>query len=173
MKTLEQIRAEITQFGFNDYLRHLKFVEEACADGKPLRVALLRSYTAEPMEPILKLRLLLDGFRPSFWIGGYNQYIQEILDTESPLHKFRPNLILLLIRLEEVMPDFVDGFAAMPYSEWEARVASKARELGGLAERIEQSFPAQVVVQNMTLPYGGYFGIHDPQRPDGQSYLIQ
>jgi len=173
MKTLEQIRSEIPQFGFNDYLRHLKSVEEACADGKPLRVALLRSYTAEPMEPILKLRLLLDGFRPSIWIGGYNQYVQEILDAGSPLHQFRPDLVLMMIRIEEVMPDFIDDFAARPASEWEERVAAKVRELGGLAERIEEAFPAQVVVQNMTLPYGGYFGINDPQRPDGQNYLVQ
>jgi FkbH-like protein len=173
MKTLEQIRSEIAQLGFNDYLRHLKFVEESCGDGKPLRVALLRSYTAEPMEPILKMRLLLEGFRPSIWVGGYNQYVQEILDAGSALHQFRPNLVLMMIRLEEVMPDFVDGFATRPPSDWKERVASKVRELGGLAERIEKAFPAQVVVQNMTLPYGGYFGIHDPQRPDGQSYLIQ
>jgi FkbH-like protein len=173
MRTLEQIRSEISQFGFNDCLRHLKSVEEACADGKPLRVALLRSYTAEPMEPILKLRLLLDGFRPSIWIGGYNQYVQEILDTGSPLHEFRPDLILMMIRLEEIMPDFIDEFPSRPPSEWEERVASKVRELGGLTERIESAFAAQVVVQNMTLPRGAYFGIHDPQRPDGQGYLIQ
>ena len=118
MKTLDEIRSEVSQFGFNDYLRHLKSVEEACADGKPLRVALLRSYTAEPMEPILKLRLLLDGYRPSIWIGGYNQYVQEILDAAGPLHQFRPDLILMMIRLEEVMPDFVDEFASRPSSEW-------------------------------------------------------
>ena len=84
MKTLEEIRSEVSRLGYNDCLRHLKTVEAACTDGKPLRVALLRSYTAEPIEPILKLRLLLDGFRPSIWIGGYNQYTQEILDAGSP-----------------------------------------------------------------------------------------
>jgi FkbH-like protein len=173
MKTLEQIRSEISQFGFNDYLRHLKFVEEACGNGKPLRVALLRSYTAEPMEPILKLRLLLEGFCPSIWIGGYNQYVQEILDAGSELHQFRPNLVLLMIRLEEVLPDFIDEFSTRPSSEWEQRIASKVQELGSLAERIEKAFPAQVVVQNMTLPHGGYLGINDPQRPDGQGYLVQ
>ena len=173
MKTLEQVRSEISGFGFNDYLRHLKSVEEACAAGKPLRVALLRSYTAEPFEPILKLRLLLDGFRPSIWIGGYNQYVQEILDVGSSLHQFRPDLVLMMIRIEEVMPDFIDEFAARPASEWEERVAAKVRELGILVERIEAAFPAQVVVQNMTLPYGGYFGINDSQRPDGQNYLVQ
>ena len=173
MKTLEEIRSEVSRLGYNDCLRHLKTVEEACTDGKPLRVALLRSYTAEPIEPILKLRLLLDGFRPSIWMGGYNQYTQEILDRSSPFHEFRPDLVVMMIRLEEVMPDFVDEFASRPASDWEERVAQKVREIGGLVERIEASFPAQVVVQSMTLSHGGYFGINDPQRPDGQSALVQ
>ena len=73
MKTIEQFKAGLPGFGFNDYLRHLKSVEEASPSGKPLRVAILRSYTVETIEPVLKLRLLLDGFRPSFWFGGYNQ----------------------------------------------------------------------------------------------------
>ena len=173
MKTLEEIRSEVSRLGYNDCLRHLKTVEEACTDGRPLRVALLRSYTAEPIEPILKLRLLLDGFRPSIWIGGYNQYTQEILDAGSPLHQFRPDVVVMMIRLEEVMPDFVDEFGSRPASHWEERVAQKAREIGGLVERIETAFPAQVVVQSMTLSRGGYFGINDPQRPDGQNSLVQ
>jgi FkbH-like protein len=47
------------------------------------------------------------------------------------------------------------------------------RELGGLVERLEASLAAQVIVQSMTLPYGGYFGINDPQRADGQGALVQ
>lgn len=172
MKTLEQIRSEVPGFGFTDYLRHLVSVEQACKGGKPLRIALLRSYTAEPIEPVLKLRLLLEGFQPSFWIGGYNQYVQEILDKDGPLHRFRPDLILMMIRLEEVMPDFVEEFSARPSSEWEERVATKVRDIGALVQHVEKAHAAQVVVQNMTLPLGGYFGINDPQRPDGQSYLV-
>ncbi len=172
MKTLEQIRSEAPGFGYNDCLRHLKTVEAACTDGKPLRVALLRSYTAEPIEPILKLRLLLDGYQPSIWVGGYNQYTQEILDRGSTLHEFRPDLVLMMIRLEEVMPDFVDEFGSRPSSHWAERVAQKVREIGGLVERIEAAFPAQVVVQSMTL-HGTYFGVNDPQRADGQNALVQ
>jgi len=172
MKTIEQFNAELPGFGFNDYLRHLKSVEAASPNGKPLRVAILRSYTVETIEPVLKLRLLLDGFRPSFWFGGYNQYVQEILNPESGLYRFRPDLVLMMIRLEEVMPDLIDEFAARPASEWDERIAAKARELGSLAARIEKAFPAQIVVQNMTPPRAGYFGIHDPQRADGQSYLV-
>jgi FkbH-like protein len=173
MRDLEHIRSALPQWGYNDYLRHLGAVEEMSAQGKPLRVAVLRSYTAEPMEPVLRLRLMLDGFLPSIWIGGFNQYVQEILDSGSPLHQLRPNLVLMMIRIEEVMPDFVDEFAARPRAEWEERISSKVRELGGLVGRIVGAFPTQVVVQNMSLPCGGYHGIHESQRPDGQGYLIQ
>ncbi len=173
MKTLEQIRSEAPGFGYNDCLRHLKTVEAACTDGKPLRVALLRSYTAEPIEPILKLGLLLDGYQPSIWVGGYNQYTQEILDRGSALHEFRPDLVLMMIRLEEVMPDFVDEFGSRPSSLWAERVLQKVREIGGLVEQIEAAFPAQVVVQSMTLPHGAYFGVNDAQRADGQNALVQ
>ena len=75
----------------------------------------------------------------------------------------------MMIGLEEVMPDFVDEFGSRPASHWEERVAQKAREIGGLVERIEAAFPAQVVVQSMTLSHGGYFGINDPQRPTGRA----
>jgi FkbH-like protein len=169
---LEKIRCAVSRLGYNDCLRQLKAVNEACTDGKPLRVALLRSYTVEPIEPILKLRLLLDGFRPSIWIGGYNQYTQEILNERTSLHAFRPDLVVMMIRLEEVMPDFVDEFPSRPSSHWQERVAQKVREIGGLVERIEAAFPAQVIMQSMTLPAGGYFGINDAQRPEGQSALV-
>jgi len=172
MSTLEQIRSKISGFGYNDFLRHLTAVEEACGDGKPLRIAVLRSYTVEPIEPILRMRLLLDGFRPSIWIGSYNQYAQEILDSSSSFHQFRPDLVLMMVRIEEVMPDFIDEFAGKPSSHWEERVAQKVGELAGLVERIEQAFPAQVVVQGMALPHDSYFGINDSQRSDGQGQLV-
>ena len=173
MKTIAQITAEVPGFGYTDYLRHLKTVEERSPNGKPLRVAILRSYTVEAIEPVLKLRLLLDGFRPSFWIGGYNQYVQEILNVESPLHEFCPDVVLMLLRIEEVMPDLIDEFVGRPVSDWEEWITSKVRDLGSLVERIVKAFPAQIIVQNMTLAYGGYFGIYDSQHPHGQSYLIQ
>lgn len=173
VETLRVVRASLSRFGFNDYVRHLRAVEEAAADGRPFRIAVVRSYTIEPIEPVLKLRLLLDGFRPTFWFGGYNQYAQEVLDVESPLYRFCPDLVLMMIRIQEVIPDFVQGFGDRPPSEWAQRIDSKVRDLGLLAERLAKTLPAQLIVQNMTLPEGGYFGIFDSQRPDGQSHLIQ
>ena len=171
--TIGGIKAALPNYGYNDYLRQLPAVEKSAVNGRPLRVAVLRSCTIEPIEPILRLRLIVDGFHPSVFIGGYNQYVQEIVDPASRLHTFRPDIIILMIRLEDVMPDFVDDFGNAPAAEWEQRIASKARELGTLAARAEKAFGAQVIVQNMTLADRGYFGLYDAQRPTGQPYLVQ
>src|SRR5437016_4357058 len=173
LENLAAIRAEIARFTFNDYLRHLKVVEETCQGGAPVRVAILRSYTVEPIEPILRLRFLLEGFSPAFWFGGYNQYVQDVLDARGPLYEFRPNGVLLLTRIDEVMPDFVNEFPSRSAAEWERRLEEKARELVALAERIAAGTSAQVVVQNMALTGAPYFGVYDAQRADGQRVLIE
>src|SRR5688500_7426963 len=169
--SLEQVKTAVAGFGYNDYLRHLPSVEQQTTDARPLRVAVLRSYTVEPIEPVLKLRLLLDGFRPSFWFGGYNQYVQELFDTSGGLQTFRPDVILVLVRIEELLPDFVGQFPSQSGPGWEQRLTTKAQELVSLAERAASACSAQVIIQNASLSQP-YFGIFDVQQRDGQQQLV-
>ena len=131
MQTLADVLAALPGFGYNDYLRHLKFVAEQTSGATPLRLAILRTYTAEPIEPVLTLRLMLDGYSPTCWFGGYNQHAQEILDAAGSLRQFTPDIVLMLVRPEEIVPDFVEQFASRPPQEWSERLASAARELVG------------------------------------------
>jgi len=170
--TAAELRAALPGLTFNDHVRYLTLANELATGARPLRVAVLRSYTVEPLEPVLSLRLLLDGHRPSFWFGGFNQYVQEILATDGPLQRHAPDLVLLLVRLEEMVPDFVDGFGTGSAAEWEARLVSQASELAALAGRVAGDLSAQVVVQNATLVQP-HFGVHDAQRHDGQEQIVQ
>lgn len=173
METLTTLRTRIPELGFNDYVRALATLEDARAAGKPLRIAVLRSYTVEPIEPVLAVRLILDGYRPEFWFGGYNQYIQEAVDPQSALYAFRPDVVLMMIRLEEVLPDFVDGFGERSGAEWEERIAAKAAELGRLAERIAAASSAVVLIQGLTFAGGPHLGVFDAQTARGQQSLTQ
>jgi FkbH-like protein len=172
MMSLDRIRESLPDFGFNDYIRYLKMVEEHSGAARPLRVAVLRSYTVEPIEPVLSLRLLLEGRRPTIWFGGYNQYVQEVLDQNSGLYGFRPDLVLMMLRLEEVVPDFVEQFPAVDAAAWEERLTMRARELASLAAQIASRCRAQVIIQNASLTHP-YYGAFDTQRPAGQQQLVQ
>ncbi|HXI09859.1 MAG TPA: hypothetical protein VNK06_03555, partial [Thermodesulfobacteriota bacterium] len=114
MKKIAELKAGLRDLGFNDYFRRLKEAEEAVAatNPAPLRIAVLRSYTSEMIEPVLRLRLLLEGYSPEFLFGDYNKYVQEVLDPGSALYAFRPDMVLLLTRLEDLMPEFTEDFAS-------------------------------------------------------------
>ena len=69
---LQEIKNKLPEFTINDYFRHLKSVEKSIDSSKqkPLKVAFLRTYTVEMVEPILRLRLLLEGYNPEFFLGN-------------------------------------------------------------------------------------------------------
>lgn len=171
IETLADVRNALPTFTFTDYLRHLKFVEDHAEVRGELRIAILRSYTIEPVEPILKLRCLLDGQRATCWFGGYTQHVQEILDTSGPLHRFRPSVVLLLVRLEEILPEFVEAFPSRAAEEWIEMVTAQARELATLAGRAATDLSASVLIQNASLTRP-YFGIHDAQQAEGQQEAV-
>lgn len=172
MDMLEEIRARLPDFKYSDYLRNLEAVEKAGGAAAPLRIAVLRSYTVEAIEPVLKLRLRLEGFDAELFFGGYNQFMQEMLDESNAFYAFRPDVVLLMIRAEELMPDFIDSFGDQPSPHWAAQIESKAGEVSDLIGLVQSRMPVQFVVQNLTVPDPAYWGIYDAQNPGGQTYLI-
>jgi FkbH-like protein len=174
MKTMQEIRAEVTNFRFNDYFRNLKTVEENLdtSELKPLKIAILRSYTVEMIKPLLKLRLLLEGFKPEFFFGDYNQFFQEILDPTSRLYHFKPDVILIMVRIEELLPNLIEDFGEKNYQEWEAVIQTTVQQLRTLVETIEKNMPSQILFQNLAPPSNPYWGIYDAQSSHGQTCLV-
>ena len=139
---------------------------------KPLRLAVLRSYTAEMVEPILKLRLMLEGYAAEFFFGDFNQYAQEILDKDSPLYQFGPDVVLLLIRIEEVMPEFIDEYGQIPFEHWQSEVSKRAEQIAGLAMTLASRRPCPILIQNLAPPATPYWGGYDAQTSQSQQFLV-
>jgi FkbH-like protein len=171
MDSLAKIREALPGFSYADYLRHMKTVEAASHGATPLRIAILRTCTVEPVEPVLRMRLMLDGYAPSCWFGGYGQYATEILDASSGLYACHPHVVLLMVRIEEVEPEFTTAYARRTPAEWGDRLIAAAGELLSLARRAASELSAQVIVQNATLRRP-YFGLHDAQVAMSQQQLV-
>lgn len=174
MNYLDSIKNNLQNFKFTDYFRHLTAVQKDAdlSAHRPLRVAILRSYTLDMMEPILKLRLILEGFNPVFWWGDYNQFRQEVLDNESSMYLFKPDIVFLMTRIEEILPEFVWQFANKTAKVWEVEILDASRNLAHLADTVSSRLPAQIIVQNMALNSPPFWGIYDSQEMHSQSHLI-
>src|SRR5580698_4615786 len=61
----------------------------------PYRVAILRSFTVEPVVPLLRADAYARGIDLTVHVGDFNTFAQEILDSASSLYRFKPDAVIL------------------------------------------------------------------------------
>ena len=94
---------------------------------------------AETIQPILDTLLLNNGYDVEWYWGDYNQYKQEILDLNSKLYEFKPNLILLLTRINETIPTFYTDYGNYNYDYWLEKSNDTINEINTLIETIHSN----------------------------------
>lgn len=138
-----------------------------------MRLAILRSFTVEPLLPLLKAAAALFGLDLELWVGGFNSYAQEMLDPGSDLYKFEPDVVLIAVQTRDLEPELWNGVADLDYS---ALTPSVRRVTDGFRDWIgafRSRSSSHVVLQNLELPVMPLSGILDSQSANGQTELIR
>jgi hypothetical protein len=71
---------------------------------RDLKVALLATFTVDPLVPYLGSALVGSGRSPELWVGPAGQIEQQCLTDGSETAQFAPNLLVVAPRLEELWP---------------------------------------------------------------------
>ena len=71
---------------------------------RPWRLALLRSFTVEPLVPLLRAEAFHAGIDLTVHVGQFNGWVQELLDPGSPLYAFAPDGVILAVHDAEPGP---------------------------------------------------------------------
>src|ERR1700757_3617955 len=71
----------------------------------PYRLAILRSFTLEPVIPLLRAAAFLSGIDLTVHVGDFNAYPQEIMDEASSLYRFKPDAVILAVRTADISSD--------------------------------------------------------------------
>ena len=130
---------------------------ESPGELSPLRLALLASSKADHLKPSIRIAGLRRGLLIEIYLGTYGQYRQELLDSSSRLHRFKPQFVLFSLTAREFLSEVtVDSSGA----EIEGLVARYCGELSGLWQRAREGLGAGVVQQtffDFTEPlFGGF-----------------
>jgi FkbH-like protein len=149
--TLQEVRKPA------DYLRAARSIRESAPGGlRALRVGLVGSCTLQFLEPYL----VVEGARADYYIetsqGQFGQFEQEVGSRESALLRQPPDVVVLLLRPEDVAPELT------------ARPVDPSPALGGLVERLRhcvrllrQHSGAPVLVANFAMPPVLPLGVFD------------
>ncbi len=142
------------------------------ADFRPCRVAVLRSFTVEPVLPLLRAEAWTRRLDVTVQAGGFNACAQELLDDGSWLYAFAPDAVFLAVGTQDAAPALWDSFADHTLAE-----------MRGVAEQVLEDFRARIlafrsrsqaylVVHTLETPACPARGILDAQGGCGQADLI-
>jgi FkbH-like protein len=137
------------------------------------RLAILRSFTVEPVVPLLRAAAFVAGIDLTVHVGNFNTYAQEMIDPRSSLHAFRPDTVLLAVQTRDIAPDLWDHYASMASAEVQASAARIINSFRGWLEAFRSQSSANLVVHSLETPSMPRLGILDHQVLQGQTATIQ
>lgn len=133
----------------------------------PLRVAILRSFTIEPLVTLLRARCYLAGIDATFYLGDYNLFEQPLLDAGGALYAFKPDLLIMAALTRDVSPALWTG-SGSPAAE----ASAAAKRVTAWIETFRRHSEASVVVQSFEQPAFPAGGVLDGIVDDGQRHAI-
>jgi len=109
---------------------------------RPLRLAVVHTYTSDLLEPWLAMHAALEGFELQTYHAPYGLTVQEATSS-SALLAHRPDLTLLMLRRDDLDPGLSRPFVALPSQQL---TALRERSVARLVE-ITAAFRAHDVGQ--------------------------
>src|SRR3989344_6879071 len=103
-----------------DYLKLYSKIGEGTRNARlkfdnTIRIAILTSFTANGIKEVLFVKCCEIGLLPDIYMCDYNQYAQEILDKDSRLYSFKPELTIVMIDIMSVLGEYY----FLPYKDTE------------------------------------------------------
>jgi len=134
---------------------------------KKVKIALLSSSTVNGLKEVLFVKCHELKIIPELFIGGYNQYSQEILDSNSPLYGFKPDLVILFIDTKAFLGDAFFDYCRLPEKETEQLLENSIKQIKLLADTISKNYHCKLIVHNFEVPVHSPLGIMDNKQKMG------
>jgi FkbH-like protein len=117
-----------------------------------LKTYIVRSVTVEPILPFLTTEAVLSNYVLDLQVGGYGSYVDELLNPQSALAKAKPDLVCILLDLEDIagrLPDLcADGIGAAV----EAEIEESLTRIAQLLKNFRSGNSARILFQGFVVP---------------------
>lgn len=156
-------------------MRSAVFSAERIAEREPdsfkrSRLAILPTFTADPLIPYVRARGYVSGLDVETYLGPFNQIQQQVFAEQSGLWAFDPGMIVLAWRSEEFVPSLFHDYVGLSGDgEVEGAVDVALQDVRAILAAIRGRTAATVIVHNFQAPAVPAFGILDASRPAGQA----
>ena len=113
---------------------------------------MVRSVTLEPVLPFLTTEAVLSNYVLELQVGGYGSYVDEMLNPQSALAKFKPDLVFIILDLEEIagrLPDLCAGGIGVGVDE---EIEECLVRMAQLLRSFRSGNSARLLLQGLVVP---------------------
>ncbi|MCV0366630.1 MAG: HAD-IIIC family phosphatase [Nitrosopumilus sp.] len=139
------------------YLTKSKLLEKNFE--KNIRIAILSSFTLNGIEETFKVKCTEKKINCETYLGSYNQYHQEILNPESNLYQFNPDIVFLILDTRSLLGDFWYSPYSIDVKQRKEFVQKKYEEIKNLIQVFTKKSKSKFIISNFTIPARSNYGI--------------
>lgn len=140
---------------------------------KKIRIGILCSFTINGLEESMRVKSAEKNIGCLTYVSGYNQYNQEILNHESNLYKFSPDITFLIIDTRNILGDLFHLPYSVSVSERKTFVEKKLKEIQNLANIFVSRTKSKLVIANFNIPTYSSHGIFEAKMEYGFHRMIE
>ncbi len=119
---------------------------------KTLRTFIVRSVTVEPILPALHVEAALRGLLLDIQIGGFGSYMDDLLNPESTLALSKPDLVFVLLDLEDIAGQLPEVCARGNVADVAREVETSAARVAQMLQTFRAANPGRLILQGCALP---------------------
>ena len=108
--------------------------------GKKLRVAFLASSTINGFEETMRVKCFQKGIDCITYVADYNQYNQEILNQDSGLYQFKPDITFLILDTRHILGEHFFSWYSVPYDDRPKIIDTKVSEIQNISNTYQKNF---------------------------------
>ncbi|HSN89254.1 MAG TPA: HAD-IIIC family phosphatase [Thermoanaerobaculia bacterium] len=142
---------------------------EETAQVPDIRLAVLSNFTLDLLPRFLSVRAAAEGVRTAGYVGPFDQHVQEVLNPESGLHRFRPDAVFLALSLHRLRPERFDAFATLIADDRRTLREEIADHLESWATAALERLSATLLIANFPSPPRPLAGVADVKAGYGET----
>jgi len=126
---------------------------------KNVRVSFLSSFTINGIEECFKVKCTEKKIDCTTYLGGYNQYNQEILNSKSKLYQFNPDITFVILDTRSILGDLWYSSYSFDENQRKDFISQKFEEIKNLIEIFIKNSKSKLVISNFSVPSKSSYGI--------------
>ncbi len=171
---MPQVRKPDTKMTRAEFVQQAAAIMAEADPGlRPLNLAILSTFTVDLMRPCLVVEGAAQGFRLDLWVAPFGQIEQQAFDAGSLLYQAKRDILLILPRIEDWLPEVVHGFAGMSPAGLAAAKETAVSRLAQVLEEVGRRTGAHLLLANFAPASWLAAGTADSSLACSQSSFIQ